>query len=124
MNNSTLWKLTYNHFDPQQEGVREALCTLGNGYFGTRGAACEAVPSEIHYPGSYIAGLFNQLASNVAGRIIYNEDLVNCPNWTYLTFRIRDGEWFCPSAAKIISYKQELDMQKGILHRKIRRRKR
>ena len=33
------WSLAYESFDPAQEGIREALCTLGNGYFATRGTA-------------------------------------------------------------------------------------
>ncbi|MBU1905504.1 MAG: hypothetical protein KJ923_00695, partial [Candidatus Omnitrophica bacterium] len=37
------WKLVYTTFHPAKEALREALCTLGNGYFGTRGAACESV---------------------------------------------------------------------------------
>ncbi|MFO8034543.1 MAG: trehalose-phosphatase, partial [Candidatus Bipolaricaulota bacterium] len=36
------WRLMYEGFDPQQEGHREALCTLGNGYFAARGAAFES----------------------------------------------------------------------------------
>ena len=35
------WTLRYDGFDAQQEGLREALCALGNGYFVTRGAAAE-----------------------------------------------------------------------------------
>ena len=31
------WSLVYEGFDPAREGIREALCTLGNGYFATRG---------------------------------------------------------------------------------------
>jgi len=120
MEKNLLWKIVYNRFEPDEEGLREALCTLGNGYFGTRGAATETLPTEMHYPGTYIAGLYNRLATHIAGRTIYNEDLVNCPNWTYLTFKIRDGEWFCPSTAKILYYRQELDMRNGLLLRKIR----
>jgi len=120
MEKNLLWKIVYNRFEPDEEGLREALCTLGNGYFGTRGAATEALPTEMHYPGTYIAGLYNRLATHIAGRTIYNEDLVNCPNWTYLTFKIRDGEWFCPSTAKILYYHQELDIRNGLLLRKIR----
>ena len=48
----TGWSLVYDRFDPGKEGVREALCTLGNGYFATRGAASEAAADEIHYPGT------------------------------------------------------------------------
>ncbi len=113
------WKLIYKRFEPEEESLREALCTLGNGYFGTRGAAPETVPTEMHYPGTYLAGLYNRLTTNVAGRTIYNEDLVNCPNWTYLTFKVRDGVWFSPSATRIISFQQELDMRHGKLIRKI-----
>ena len=35
------WVLRYEGLDPKQEGLREALCTLGNGVFATRGAAEE-----------------------------------------------------------------------------------
>lgn len=119
MNKKHPWKLIYKNFEPEEESLREALCTLGNGYLGTRGAAPEAVPTEMHYPGTYVAGLYNRLPTNIAGRTIYNEDLVNCPNWTYLTFNIRDGAWFSPSATRIISFHQELDMRQGKLVRKI-----
>ena len=101
------WKIIYKHFKPEEEGLREALCTLGNGYLGTRGAVPEAAPTEMHYPGTYIAGVYNRLGTHIAGRIIYNEDLVNCPNWTYLTFRIRGGAWFSLSSTKILSFHQE-----------------
>ncbi len=114
------WKLVYNKFIPDEEGLREALCTLGNGYMGTRGAAAEAYASNIHYPGSYVAGLYNTLITKIAGRSIANEDLVNVPNWTHISFRIGDGPWFLPSAANIISYHQELDIKNGVLSRKMR----
>ncbi|MBU4304801.1 MAG: glycoside hydrolase family 65 protein [Candidatus Omnitrophica bacterium] len=114
-----LWKLTYDCFEPDEEGLREVLCTLGNGYFATRGAAVETAPTETHYPGTYIAGVYNRLGTYVAGRTIYNEDLVNCPNWTYITFKVRDGAWFSPSTTKILEYYQELDMRNGTLSRKI-----
>jgi trehalose/maltose hydrolase-like predicted phosphorylase len=31
------WALVFNGYDAAQEGLRESLCTLGNGYFATRG---------------------------------------------------------------------------------------
>ncbi|VAW49366.1 Not trehalose-6-phosphate phosphatase, partial [hydrothermal vent metagenome] len=55
------WKLIYNKFNPEQEPLREALCTLGNGYFGTRGAVSENMATRVHYPGTYIAGVYNTL---------------------------------------------------------------
>lgn len=32
------WTWAYEGYDPAGERLREALCTLGNGYFATRGA--------------------------------------------------------------------------------------
>ena len=62
------WELLYEGFDPAQQGLRETLCTLGNGYFATRGAAPDALAGEVHYPGTYLAGGYNRLTTEVAGR--------------------------------------------------------
>jgi trehalose/maltose hydrolase-like predicted phosphorylase len=42
------WELIYEGFDPAQEGLREALCTLGNGYFATRAASPESHADGTH----------------------------------------------------------------------------
>ena len=96
------------------------MCTLGNGSFATRGAAPEAVAGEAHYPGTYAAGLYDRLQSQVAGRVVENEDLVNLPNWLPLSFRIEDGEWFDAGRADLLAYRQELDLRSGTLLRLIR----
>ncbi|QJQ95243.1 MULTISPECIES: glycoside hydrolase family 65 protein [Halomonadaceae] len=122
--------LEYDDFDPRQEALREALCTLGNGYFATRGAAEESEAGEIHYPGTYLAGGFNRLKTEIAGRIIENEDLVNFPNWLCLSFRHaqdsprEEGEWFNPLAVELLHYRQRLDLKRGLLERDIRFRDR
>jgi trehalose/maltose hydrolase-like predicted phosphorylase len=114
------WSLVFDGFDQANEGIREALCTLGNGYFATRGAAPEAVADGIHYPGTYLAGGYNRLKTDIAGRVIENEDLVNFPNWLALGFRIADDDWFSVRTAKILSYRQEIDLRRGMLLRTIR----
>ncbi|MCA1766243.1 MAG: glycoside hydrolase family 65 protein [Desulfobulbaceae bacterium] len=114
------WSLIYDDFDPGKEDLREALCTLGNGYFATRGAAAESEADDTHYPGTYLAGGYNRLKTEIAGRVIENEDLVNLPNWLPLTFRIDDGEWFDLKTVEILSYRQELDIKKGLLLRTVR----
>jgi len=111
------WRLTYRGFDPEEEGLREALCALGNGYFVTRAAAPEASADEVHYPGTYLAGCYNRLITEVRGRTVENEDLVNVPNWLPLTFRVEDGEWFHLSQVKVRRYRLDLDMHRGILTR-------
>ena len=95
------WTLSYEGFDPALEGRREALFTLGNGYFATRGAVPEAVADGVQYPGTYLAGGYNRLTTDIAGRAVENEDLVNWPNWLPLAVRPDDGasEWFSPRSA-------------------------
>ncbi|HEX5495237.1 MAG TPA: glycosyl hydrolase family 65 protein [Mycobacteriales bacterium] len=114
------WVLAYHGFDPAAEGLREALCTLANGYQGTRGAAPESAADDVHYPGTYIAGVYNRLSSDVAGRIVQNEDLVNVPNWLPTTFRIEGGDWFDLAGVDILDYRQTLDLRRGMLTRLIR----
>jgi beta-phosphoglucomutase len=48
----SVWTLVYDGFDPARQGLREALCAVGNGYFVTRGALPEAGADEVHYPGT------------------------------------------------------------------------
>jgi beta-phosphoglucomutase family hydrolase len=113
------WSLLYEGFDPAREGIREALCALGNGYFATRGAAAWARANDIHYPGTYLACGYNRLRTNIAGRVVENEDLVNFPNWLALEFRIGDQDWFDARTVTILSHRQELDLRRGMLLRTI-----
>jgi len=114
------WTLVYDRYAPEEEPTREALCVLGNGYFATRGAAAESSDDGLHYPGTYLAGCYNRLTSEIAGRQVENEDLVNLPNWLALSFRIDDGPWFDLAKAKILEFRQELDLRRGLLSRKLR----
>jgi alpha,alpha-trehalase len=114
------WVLAYDGFDLPAERLREALCTLGNGYFATRGAAPEATEDAVHYPGTYVAGCYNRLISRVAGREVENEDLVNVPNWLPLTIRPDGGQWLDLQTQEVLGYRQELDLRRGVLTRLIR----
>ena len=114
------WIFRYDGFDPAKQGLREALCTLGNGYFATRGAAEGAEPGDVHYPGTYLAGCYNRLETTVGDRVVVNEDLVNLPNWLRLRFRLEDGPWFELSAVEVLAYQQELDLKNGLLTRRLR----
>ncbi|MDS1272372.1 glycosyl hydrolase family 65 protein [Lipingzhangella sp. LS1_29] len=114
------WLFSYPDVGPDScgSGLREALCTLGNGRFATRGAAPEAVADETNYPGTYLAGCYNRLTSTVAGREITNEDMVNLPNWLPMTFRIDNGPWFGPAASwQTAEQTWELDVRRGVLTR-------
>ena len=114
------WILAYDGFDPAQQGLRETLCTIGNGYFATRGAPTFAAADGIHYPGAYLAGGYNRLESVVSDRTIENEDLVNIPNWLPLLIRLDDGPWLRASELNFLEHVQELNMKEGMLHRRLR----
>ena len=114
------WSLVYEGFDPAQEPLREALCALGNGRFACRAAAAEADADGVHYPGTYAAGCYNRLTSEVAGREVEDESNVNLPNWLHLSFRIADGEWFDVARVRLADYRQELDLRRAVLTRRLR----
>ncbi|CAG7613868.1 glycoside hydrolase family 65 protein [Actinacidiphila bryophytorum] len=114
------WTLSYEGYAPQDEPLREALCTVGNGYLATRGAAAEAVPGGVHYPGTYAAGIYNRLSSRIAGQDVANESLVNLPHWPAVTFRIDGGPWFDAGTAQLLDYRQCLDLREAVLTRWLR----
>jgi alpha,alpha-trehalase len=118
------WVLHYDAFVPEQERLREALCTLGNGRFATRGAAEESTAGEFHYPATYVAGGFDRIATEVEGEILVNENLVNWPNWLAMTFRPEGGEWLSLERFEILSFSQTLDMRRAALVRELRVRDR
>ncbi len=113
------WSITYHDYDHKKERSREALLSVGNGYFGTRGAQEETTANKVNYPGTYMASMYNRLITKVSGRDVENEDFVNLPNWLPVTFRIENGEWFDPNNAKIISIRRTLHFKYGLLERQL-----
>ena len=111
------WNLTYKGFNPKEEKLRETLCTTGNGYLGVRGCFEGESESDVHYPGTYIAGIYNRLGTKINNKIIYNNDLVNCPNWLLLEFRIGSGEFSSLLNMELLDYSQTLNMQDGVMSR-------
>ena len=111
------FNIIYKGWKADEQKLREALCTLGNGYFATRGAAEEVGCNEYNYPGTYLAGGYNRARTKIAGREVVNEDFVNFPNWLCLSFRPRGGEWLNLEKYKVHDYQQTLDMKKGLLER-------
>jgi trehalose/maltose hydrolase-like predicted phosphorylase len=113
------WSITYCDYDPKKERSRETLLTVGNGYFGTRGAMEEMDANAVNYPGTYMAGMYNRLITKIADRDIENEDFVNCINWLPVTFRLNGGEWFDVNNTKLISIKRKLNFKNGLLIREM-----
>lgn len=114
------WELTYHGFEPKNEKLRETLTTVGNGYFATRGCfEGEKAYQDTHYPGTYIAGVYNKLASLVHNKKIYNNDFVNCPNWLLIEIKIGDSNFIHLCDMEILHYQQNLHIKDGLLNRSI-----
>ncbi len=111
--------LTYSDYIPEKEKTRETLLTIGNGYFGTRGALEECLGGKINYPGTYIAGLYNRLVSRVGDRDVENEDFANAPNWLPIRFKIGGGEWIKINKVEILDMERKLDFSSGLFSKKI-----
>jgi trehalose/maltose hydrolase-like predicted phosphorylase len=114
------WTLRFCGFDPENERLREALTTVGNGFFGTRGALfSERIQDDTHNPGTYIHNLFDRAGTEVEGKTIFNNDFVNCPNWTLTEISTGSGAWLSPGSCEVVSYEHELDMRSGIMRRRV-----
>jgi beta-phosphoglucomutase family hydrolase len=116
------WLLKYHDYDQEKERSREALLTIGNGYFGTRGALEESRANKVNYPGTYMSGLFNRLVSKVGDRDIENEDFVNVINWLPVSFRIDKGTWFEFKPDPTFAVKEihrTLDLRQGEMSREM-----
>lgn len=121
------WTWEYEGYLPGEERLREALCTLGNGCFATRGAVPESRAGLLHYPGTYAAGVYNRLESDVAGHRVVNEDMVNLPNWLHLRLRQRfadgaSGPWVSPDTQQSFDHRHTLDLRRAVLTRRFRYR--
>lgn len=115
--NKDNWSITYYDYVPEKEKTRETLLTVGNGYFGTRGAMEETDVGNHNYPGTYIAGLYNRLISKVDDRDVENEDFVNCPNWLKVQFNLNFDSPVDINQIKILEIERKLDLKTGLFSR-------
>src|SRR5215207_4019985 len=118
------WTLAYDAFDPQEEGLREALTSTGNGYFCTRGALSWSEADGVSYPGTYTHGGYNRETTIMAGVPVLNEDLVNLPNWLLLELRIEGEEAVGRENIELLSYHHAYDVRNAVLKRSLRIRDR
>ncbi len=105
------WTLAYDGFEPEEERLREALTSTGNGYFCTRGSFSWTGANDVHYPGTYVHGGFNRETTIMAGVPVLNEDLVNLPNWLLFEMRIEGEEAVGDDNVELLSYRHELDVR-------------
>jgi trehalose/maltose hydrolase-like predicted phosphorylase/beta-phosphoglucomutase-like phosphatase (HAD superfamily) len=111
------WWLMYDDLDRADEGIVETMCTLANGYLGSRGARPWAKDNGTSYPGTYLAGVYNRLQSEVVGELVEVESLINAPNWLPVTFRPDDGAWLGAEDVVLSSHRIRLDLRCGLMVR-------
>ena len=116
--------LSYEEFEPVEEGLREALTSTGNGYLCTRGAAEWEDADAVHYPGTYAHGVYNRETTILGGRPVLNEDLVNLPNWLVLKLRIDGADAVRLGEVELLDYRHELDIRDAVVVRELRFRDR
>ena len=116
----TSWTLAYDAFAPEEEGLREALTSTGNGYVCARGTAEWQDVGAVHYPGTNTRGGFNRETTVLGGRAVLNEDLVNLPNWLVLKLRIEDDEPFRLDSVDVLHYRHEYDIRTATVSRSVR----
>ena len=110
------WHLDYYGIaHTKRQYGQESMQTIGNGFLGLRGTYLEAKANVDNYPATYVAGIFNQLATPVNNRNVINEDLVNLPNAQYLSFKVDDGDFFKIDQKTIQESLRSLDLKTGIL---------
>jgi len=112
--------LVYDGFDPGNEGLRETLTSMGNGYFCIRGAAEWEDAQDGHYPGSYAHGVYNRETTILGGYPVPNEDLVNLPNCCSLRLRIEGAQPIRLANAELLSYRHSYDFRHPLLTRELR----
>src|ERR1700749_786119 len=109
--------LAYDGFDPEAEGLREALTSTGNGYLCVRGAAEWGDADGGHYPGTYAHGGYNRETTILGGLPVLNEDLVNLPNWLGLPLRIEGGDVVRLAHLDLLGYRHELHIRSATVSR-------
>jgi trehalose/maltose hydrolase-like predicted phosphorylase len=118
------FSLAYDGFDPAQEGLREALTSTGNGYLCARGAAEWEDADDVHYPGTYVHGVYNRETTILGGLPVLNEDLVNLPSWLVLKLRIEGEDAIRLDNVELLLYRHEIDIRNAIVMRDLRFRDR
>lgn len=107
------WVLRFDGYDPGSETTRESLCTVANGYWGSRGSAEESTLGRQHRPGTYLATVYDAVDDGTAPA----EEIVNAPDWLRVDLRPEGGERFSADRADLLGFWQELDVRQGVLRR-------
>jgi maltose phosphorylase len=113
------WKIIEDSFHPEENEISESLMSLGNGKIGQRGNFEEEFTGNT-LQGNYIAGVWFPDKTRVGwwknGYPDYFAKVINATNWIGINVWI-GNEKLDLAKAKVLSFRRELDMKKGVLER-------
>ncbi|HET8879088.1 MAG TPA: glycosyl hydrolase family 65 protein, partial [Arthrobacter sp.] len=66
---------------------------------------------------TYLAGVYNSLASVVQGQRTVDEHMVNIPDWLHLDLRIEEGPWWSEGGLQLRRERRTLDLKRALLTR-------
>jgi len=115
------WKIVESRFHPEHNKITESIFSIGNGYMGHRANFEECYSGE-SMQGSYLAGVYYPDKTRVGwwknGYPEYFAKVINSVNWIGIDLLI-EGEKIDLQKAEIIDFERCLDMQKGLLSRRV-----
>lgn len=115
------WKIVEDHYYPDRIEAAESLFSLANGAMGQR-ANFEEHYSGKSFRGSYLAGVYYPDKTKVGwwknGYPEYFAKVLNAPNWIGIDV-ICNKEIVDLNTATVHEFRRELDMQNGLLTRKV-----
>jgi maltose phosphorylase len=115
------WKIIENEWRPQYNEISESLCSIGNGRMGQRANFEEAYSGDT-LKGTYVAGVYYPDKTKVGwwknGYPEYFAKVLNAPSWIGIDVEI-DGIQLDLAKAQVTSFYRELDMQRGVLSRRV-----
>jgi len=106
----SLWEVTQDAFDPDEQHHQETVFTSGNGYLCTRGAFEEGYPGDSR--ATFLHGVFDRAP------IVFTE-LANAPDWLPLVVLL-NGERFSLASGSVEAFERSLDLRDGMLRRMVR----
>ncbi len=115
------WKVVQTAFRPVDQRFAESLMSLGNGAFGLRGNFEEHYTGDTHR-GTYLGGVWFPDRTRVGwwknGYPAYFGKVINAVNLIGLDVSVNDVRLDL-AAMEILDFRRELDMEKGLLSRRV-----
>lgn len=116
---NALCSFSFFGYDKDKEAQREAVMSIGNGYFETLGALEESDFNKYNHPFTYVSESLNSKTTAPLAYKVSNQLFFNAPNWLPISFKVADGCWFDPNVDEILELERNINFLNGILLKKM-----